>query len=120
MNIVIPSISFPSTRNVWLNRVKEGVEVKYVPAINGVVTEEMIIEAIDGQTMVLSICSVEPSSGYAYDLEYLGNYCHERSIYFVVDATQGFGAMPIDVKAMHIDYLVTSTYKWMCNNWLYQ
>jgi len=62
-NVVIPDISFPSTRNSWLNRVSDGLEVRYVKNNNGIVTTKQIIEAMDEQTLAVSVCSVEPSSG---------------------------------------------------------
>jgi len=114
-NVVIPDISFPSTRNSWLNRVPDGLEVRYVKNNNGVVTTKQIIEAMDEQTLAVSVCSVEPSNGFRYDLHELGRVCKERNIYFVVDATQGLGAMELDVRKMNIDVMVASTYKWLNN-----
>lgn len=37
-NVVIPDISFPSMRNSWLNRVLDGLELRYVKNKNGIVT----------------------------------------------------------------------------------
>lgn len=113
--ILIPDISFPSTRNTWLAREKDGAKVRYIKAVNSVVTTESIIEAIDDNTFAVSICSVEPSSGYFYDLKKIGEVCRAKGVYFVVDSTQGLGAMKHDVKEMKIDVLIDSTYKWMSN-----
>lgn len=114
-NVVIPDISFPSTRNAWLNRVPDGLEVRYVKNNHGVVTTKQIIEAMDEQTLAVSICSVEPSSGFRYDLHELGRACKERNVYFVVDTTQSLGAMELDVREMNIDVMVASSYKWLNN-----
>ena len=114
-NVVIPDISFPSTRNSWLNRVPNGLEVRYVKNNNGVVTTKQIIEDMDEQTLAVSICSVEPSSGFRYDLHELGKVCKERNVYFVVDTTQSLGAMEMDVREMNIDVMVASSYKWLNN-----
>jgi len=114
-NVVIPDISFPSTRNAWLNRVSDGLEVRYVKNNNGIVTTEQIVEAMDEKTLAVSVCSVEPSSGFRYDLYELGRVCKERNVYLVVDATQSLGAMELDVQEMNIDVMVASTYKWLNN-----
>jgi len=114
-NVVIPDISFPSTRNSWLNRVPDGLEVRYLKNNDGIVTTKQIIEAIDERTLAVSICSVEPSSGFRYDLHELGRVCKERNVYLVVDATQSLGAMELDVQEMNIDVMVASTYKWLNN-----
>lgn len=113
--ILIPDISFPSTRNIWLNYPQNKDLVHYIKNTNGVVTTDEIIESIDEKTFAISICSVEHTSGYRYDLERIGKICREKNIYFIVDATQGLGAMEIDVERFGIDALVSSTYKWMTN-----
>ena len=70
---------------------------------------------MDEKTLAVSICSVEPSSGFRYDLHELGRVCKERNVYLVVDATQSLGAMELDVQEMNIDVMVASTYKWLNN-----
>jgi len=114
-HVLIPDISFPSTRNAWLNRERDGIEVRYLKNTDGVVTTDDLIESINDKTFAVSICSVEPSSGYQYEIARLGRICRERGVYFVVDATQSLGAMDLDVVAMNIDVMVASTYKWLCN-----
>jgi len=114
-NVVIPDISFPSTRNAWLNRESDGLKVRYVKNNNGIVTTNQIIEAMDEQTLAVSVCSVEPSSGYRYDLHELGKVCKKRNVFFVIDATQSLGAMELDVQEMNIDVMAASTYKWLNN-----
>ena len=114
-NVVIPDISFPSTRNSWLNRVSDGLEVRYVKNSKGIVTTKQIIEAMDEQTLAVSVCSVEPSSGFRYDLHELGKVCKKRNVFFVIDATQSLGAMELDVQEMNIDVIAASTYKWLNN-----
>lgn len=113
--ILIPDISFPATRNTWLSREKHGCKVRYIKSKEGVVTSQEIIDAIDENTFAVSLCSVEASSGYFYDLQRIGEYCRSKGIYFVVDSTQGLGAMVHDVEKMKIDVLVDSTYKWLSN-----
>ncbi len=114
-NVLVPDISFPSTRNAWLNREKDGLQVRYLKNENGVVTTDQIIENMDKNTFAVSICSVEPSSGYHYEIKRLGELCRKKGIYLVVDATQSLGAMDLDVVEMQIDVMVTSTYKWLNN-----
>jgi selenocysteine lyase/cysteine desulfurase len=50
-------------------------------------------------------------TGHRTDLAALGAFCRERDILFVVDAIQAVGHMPIDVRAMNIDVLVTGAHK---------
>ena len=54
---------------------------------------------------------VQYSSGFRQDLETIGKIKGGR--YFVVNATQGFGALPVDVKRWNADFLCTNSYKWL-------
>ncbi|MCB9799428.1 MAG: aminotransferase class V-fold PLP-dependent enzyme [Candidatus Omnitrophica bacterium] len=54
---------------------------------------------------------VQYSSGFKQDLNALGALKGSR--YFVVNATQGFGAFELDVEKSKIDFLCTNSYKWM-------
>lgn len=114
-NVVTADISFPSSRNTWLSREKDGLEVRFVKSQNGAVPFSAIKESVDENTLAISVCYVEPSSGFKHNLLELGEFCHKQGILLVVDATQCISAMEIDVKSMHIDFLAASTYKWMNN-----
>src|SRR6185437_16195474 len=39
--------------------------------------------------------------------------CRDNNKLFCVDAIQTIGVLPVDVKAMHIDYLSADGHKWM-------
>ncbi len=41
------------------------------------------------------------------DLQMCSEFCQTHDIVFVVDAIQGLGVLPIDVKKVHIDFLVS-------------
>jgi selenocysteine lyase/cysteine desulfurase len=63
---------------------------------------------------VVAISSVQYASGFQTDLKRLGEYCQSKGVLLCVDAIQSVGAMPIDVKAMEIDFLSADGHKWMC------
>ncbi len=54
---------------------------------------------------------VQYATGFRQDLEALGRIKGNR--FLVVNATQGFGAFPINVKRAKIDFLCTNSYKWL-------
>lgn len=114
-NVVMADISFPAMRNAWLAREKDGLEVRFVKSINGEVPFESMKEMIDENTLAVSVCYVEPSSGFKHDLNEIGEFCYNNGILLAVDITQCIGAMHMDVKKLHVDFLASSTYKWMNN-----
>lgn len=54
---------------------------------------------------------VQYATGFRQDLEALGKMKGDR--YLVVNATQGFGALKIDVQKWNVDFLVTNAHKWL-------
>jgi selenocysteine lyase/cysteine desulfurase len=47
------------------------------------------------------------------DLEAIGEICHRHGCAFLVDAIQGLGAFPVDVRRAHIDALAADGHKWL-------
>ncbi|HEX7044695.1 MAG TPA: aminotransferase class V-fold PLP-dependent enzyme [Burkholderiales bacterium] len=110
-NVVIADEEFPSNRIVWESLRPRGVEVREVAL--GADPEEALLAAADGRTRLISVSSVQYASGRRTDLAALGAACRQRGIAFCVDAIQGLGALPHDVDAMHIDFLMADAHKWL-------
>src|SRR5207253_4103000 len=69
--------------------------------------------AIDGRTRLLSLSFVEYATGFRNDLDTIGGLCRERGLYFFVDAIQGLGVLPLDVRRTPIDFLAADGHKWL-------
>lgn len=111
-NVVMSGLSFPSTPFTWMNRV--GAEnVRIAQPINGGMPAQQIFDLADENTAVISLCSVENTTGFRHDLKEISAFCQERSIYLVLDITQGVASMKVDVKETPIDFMVSSTFKWL-------
>ena len=68
-----------------------------VPGSGGL-TLALLEQYADEHTRAVALSSVEFSDGYAADLQAIGQWCHERGIFLVVDGAQSLGVMPMDVK----------------------
>ena len=112
-NIVTSGVEFPANVYPWLNLRAQGVQLKMVPEDNGRIPPERVIELIDDRTRLVTISSVQFGSGFRSDLAALGALCQERGVLFCVDAIQSLGCMPIDVRAMKIDFLSADGHKWL-------
>jgi selenocysteine lyase/cysteine desulfurase len=53
------------------------------------------------------------TTGWIQDVRALAEICHRRGALLIVDAYQSIGALPFDVRAAGIDYLVGGTLKWL-------
>jgi selenocysteine lyase/cysteine desulfurase len=112
-NIVIPAEEFPSNRIVWQSLKTQGVELRCVPIYDSDSPEQVLIEAMDENTRLLSCSSVQYDSGLRLDLEKLGETCHKKQVLFCVDAIQSLGAVGFDVQAVQADFVVADGHKWM-------
>src|SRR5437667_249578 len=62
---------------------------------------------------VASLSIVVFASGFRNDLDALGALCRERGVSFSVDAIQGLGVLPLDVRQTPIDFLAADSHKWL-------
>lgn len=113
-NVVISSAEFSANVYPWQALRSRGVQVRTVLEEEGRVPLERILEAINARTRVVSISSVQYASGFRTDLAALGAFCQSQGVFLCVDAIQSLGAFPIDVEAMHIDFLAADGHKWLC------
>ena len=77
--------------------------------------EDRLLERLDrGDVSALALSTVQFATGYRADVRKLGRFCRERGIFFVVDAIQAAGAIPVDVRAAEVDILAVGGHKWLC------
>ena len=110
-NVLLCDVEFPANVYPWLSLARDGVEVKWVTAVNGGLTLEALQAQVDEHTRLVAASAIQFFTGHCTDLAAIGTFCHENNILFVVDAIQAIGHMLIDVQAMHIDGLVTGGQK---------
>ncbi|HVX66380.1 MAG TPA: aminotransferase class V-fold PLP-dependent enzyme [Bryobacteraceae bacterium] len=71
------------------------------------------IDAACRGARLLAISFVQYLSGRRADLEAIGEICHRHGCLFVVDAIQGLGAFPLDVRKARIHALAADGHKWL-------
>ncbi|MFV2060242.1 MAG: aminotransferase class V-fold PLP-dependent enzyme [Gammaproteobacteria bacterium] len=112
-NVVISDQEFPSNRIVWESLINQGVNIILVDLDSSDSPEDALINKIDRNTRILSISSVQYSTGLRLDLAKLGQACSDKQCLFCVDAIQSIGAMRVDVQECKIDFLMADGHKWM-------
>src|SRR3990170_2235247 len=112
-NLLICEKDFPSNIYPWLNLKRKGVEIRVVPSQNERILLEDIELLIDSRTKLLTVSSVNFSSGFKIDLEVVGRLCKGKGILFFVDAIQSLGVIPMDVNEFKIDFLAADGLKWL-------
>lgn len=113
-NVIFCDMEFPSNVYPWmLLEQQEGVEARRIPHDGGGLTLEALEAHADDRTRVVAVSSIQFLTGFRTDLEAIGAWCREHDVYFVVDAIQSVGVVPLDVRACHIDFLSCGAPKWL-------
>jgi cysteine desulfurase / selenocysteine lyase len=101
---------FPANFFPW-KRIEEvhGVQVTWL-SINDPIEA---VEAAARGARLLAISYVQYLSGFRADLETIGEICHRHGCFFFVDAIQGLGAFPLDVRRARIHALAADGHKWL-------
>ncbi len=111
--VVIASSNFPSNLFTWLHLRRLGVRVTAVDSTCGSVRIEEVAAALTPRTRVLALDWVSYTSGARIDLAALGDLVHRQGGVFVVDGTQGVGALELNLHELPVDVLVAAAYKWL-------
>ena len=81
------------------------------PAMNGLITVDLVAEALRPDTQLVSLMHVNNEIGVIQDVAAIGRLCRERGVAFHVDAAQSVGKVAVDVEAMQIDLLSMTAHK---------
>jgi selenocysteine lyase/cysteine desulfurase len=100
---------FPANFYPWKRLESRGVQVRWLSIFDDL---QRIDQACKGARL-LAVSFVQYLSGYRVDLVKLGDICARHGCFFLVDAIQGLGAFPIDVRAANIDALAADGHKWL-------
>jgi cysteine desulfurase / selenocysteine lyase len=100
---------FPANQYPWRRLESKGVKIEWVPAKAPL---ERIEQAARGARL-LTISFVQFLTGYRADLVAIGEICRRQGVIYFVDAIQGLGVFPVDVRAANIHALAADGHKWL-------
>ncbi|MDR3414957.1 MAG: aminotransferase class V-fold PLP-dependent enzyme [Nevskia sp.] len=89
-----------------------GVRVTLLkPDADGLVSPEQVLEALRPDTTLVSLMWVNNEIGAVQEVQRLAPLLRERGVLFHVDAVQGVGKLPLDLRSTPIDLLSVSAHK---------
>ncbi|MBZ5603279.1 MAG: aminotransferase class V-fold PLP-dependent enzyme [Acidobacteriia bacterium] len=110
--IVTEAMNFPS--NLYLYQ-QLGARLHTVPSDDGIrVPTERMLAAIDEETALVSVSHVLFRSSYVQDLAAITKRAHEVGAKIVADLYQSAGTVPVDVRALGVDFATGGSVKWLC------
>jgi selenocysteine lyase/cysteine desulfurase len=112
-NIVIDELHFTTSLYMYKELEKKGIELRIVKHKNWKIDPEDMARAIDKNTRLVSIALVSNVNGFMHDSRTVADIAHARGALVFADIIQAAGAVPVDVKALGIDFASSGTYKWL-------
>jgi len=103
---------FPNNIYAPLRLAERGVEFQGVSVTPDFEPEDLL-GAIDERTRLALVSALNYSSGLKPPLEALGRKTAAAGALFVIDGTQGVGAIPFGVEQTRADVVIVHAYKWM-------
>ncbi|HEX5385584.1 MAG TPA: aminotransferase class V-fold PLP-dependent enzyme [Gemmatimonadales bacterium] len=110
---------FPANVYPWMALRDRGVAFELAPTTaEGWPDEDALVARIaDPRVRVLAVSLTQFANGYTVDLARLSAAARETETFLVVDAIQGVGQLPVDVRAMPVDVLSCGAQKWLLSPW---
>ena len=91
---------------------REGYEVTYLePCEDGIITADMVAEALRDDTILVSIMHVNNEIGTINDIAAIGELTRSKGVLFHVDAAQSAGKVEIDLENTKVDLMSFSAHK---------
>lgn len=117
--VITSDREYPSNIYPWMElEASRGITLTRIPCDGVLPDEEAIMAALDGPRVRAVVLSwVSFATGYRIDVARIGRACRERGIWFILDAIQGVGAAPLEVRAVDVDVVACGAQKWLLSPW---
>lgn len=112
-NVVLDELHFETSLYMYKSLEAKGLELRVVKHRDWAIDIKDVERAIDKQTRLVSMALVSNVNGYLHDARAISDLAHAHGAYVYADMVQAAGAVPLDVRAMGIDFGGTATYKWL-------
>ncbi len=113
-HVIVSGIEHSSVKEPFRYLEENGFRVTYLPVDeNGVVSTNALKEALDDETILVSVMYVNNEIGTVQPIEEIGKIVkgYNESIIYHVDAIQGFGKFKIIPKKLGINLMSVSAHK---------
>ena len=114
VGIVTDILHFDGGLYAYAQLAKRGADVTVLPmTAAGTIDMAALEAAVTPRTRLVAISLVSMVNGFQHDLARVCQIAHARGARVYVDAVQGAGAVPIDVRASGVDFLACGSFKWL-------
>lgn len=117
--IIMPASQFPSNYYAFENYAKRNrATIEIIKPVHqfenrAKIWNDDIINAIDDQTVCVTIDHAHWQDGTVFDLLRIKEKCMRHQALLIIDGTQSVGALPIDIEILKPDALICAGYKFL-------
>jgi selenocysteine lyase/cysteine desulfurase len=104
--IVTTEVEFPTVGQIWHAQESRGARVVHVDP-------DAVVDAIDGETRLVSITHVSYRTGERIDPRPIVEAAHAHGALVFLDAYQSAGSLPLDVDELGVDFLAAGVLKYL-------
>jgi len=113
--LVTDGLNFPSNDYIYHGLARQGARVVTAASEDGfTLPVERVVEAIDEETQLVSVSHVAFRSSYIQDLAPIVERAHRVGAMVIADLYQSAGTVPVDVRALGLDFATGGSVKWLC------
>lgn len=112
--VVTTDLEFPTVGQIWHAHERRGARVVHVPTgPDGTLSMDRLAAVLDERTALVSVTHVCYRNGSLADIAAIIRLAHDHGALVLVDSYQAVGAVPIDVGALGVDFLVGGSRKYL-------
>ena len=112
-NLVTNDMHYAGSIHDYIGRRKAGMDVRIVKHREWRIDIGDMEKAMDRKTKLVSITLVSNVNGWVEDARKISELAHAHGAYVYADIIQAAGSVPVDVKALGLDFAACSNYKWL-------
>ncbi len=113
--IVTDDMHFPSILYLADQQRARGAEIAMVQSDDGVtINAQKLCAAMDERTALVSISHVLFKSAFIQDIVAITERAHVVGAKVMIDGYQAVGTIPVDVRALDVDFYAGGCLKWLC------
>jgi selenocysteine lyase/cysteine desulfurase len=112
-NLVTNDLHYAGSMHDYIGRRKAGMDVRIVKHRDWRIDMRDMEKVVDKKTKLISITLVSNVNGWVEDAKAISELAHAHGAYVYADIIQAAGSVPVDVKALGLDFAACSNYKWL-------
>ncbi len=113
--LITDGLNFPSNDYIYYQLERQ--EARVYPVVSPdrmTVPRERMLDAIDEETQLVSVSHVAFGSSFVQDLGAITRRAHEMGALVFADLYQSAGTLPVDIRALGVDFATGGSVKWLC------